>query len=51
MASKFEIFIGRKKRYRFHPKVGFGEINAASEAYKAKADAGVPRRGRMSKEI
>jgi uncharacterized protein YegP (UPF0339 family) len=37
MAAKFEIFIDRKKQYRFHLKAGNGEIIAASEAYETKA--------------
>jgi uncharacterized protein YegP (UPF0339 family) len=37
MASKFEIFLDRKKQYRFHLKAGNGEIIAASEAYETKA--------------
>jgi uncharacterized protein YegP (UPF0339 family) len=37
MAAKFEIFIDRKKQYRFRLKAGNGEIIAASEAYETKA--------------
>jgi uncharacterized protein YegP (UPF0339 family) len=37
MAAKFEIFIDRKKQYRFHLKASNGEIIAASEAYETKA--------------
>jgi uncharacterized protein YegP (UPF0339 family) len=36
MAAKFEIFIDRKKQYRFHLKASNGEIIAASEAYETK---------------
>ena len=38
MAAKFEIFIDRKKQYRFHLKASNGEIIAAtSQAYDTKA--------------
>jgi uncharacterized protein YegP (UPF0339 family) len=37
MAAKFEIFLDRKKQYRFHLKASNGEIIAASEAYDTKA--------------
>jgi uncharacterized protein YegP (UPF0339 family) len=37
MAAKFEIFLDRKKQYRFHLKATNGEIIAASEAYDTKA--------------
>jgi uncharacterized protein YegP (UPF0339 family) len=37
MAAKFEIYIDRKKQYRFHLKASNGEIIAASEAYETKA--------------
>jgi uncharacterized protein YegP (UPF0339 family) len=37
MAAKFEIYIDRKKQYRFRLKAGNGEIIAASEAYETKA--------------
>jgi uncharacterized protein YegP (UPF0339 family) len=37
MAAKFEIFLDRKKQYRFHLKASNGEIIAASEAYETKA--------------
>jgi uncharacterized protein YegP (UPF0339 family) len=37
MAAKFEIFLDRKKQYRFHLKASNGEITAASEAYDTKA--------------
>jgi uncharacterized protein YegP (UPF0339 family) len=37
MAAKFEIFIDRRKQYRFHLKASNGEIIAASEAYDTKA--------------
>ncbi|MDR0624688.1 MAG: DUF1508 domain-containing protein [Treponema sp.] len=37
MAAKFEIFLDRKKQYRFHLKATNGEIIAASEAYETKA--------------
>jgi uncharacterized protein YegP (UPF0339 family) len=37
MAAKFEIFIDRKKQYRFHLKASNGETIAASQAYDAKA--------------
>ncbi|MDR2375681.1 MAG: YegP family protein [Treponema sp.] len=37
MAAKFEIFIDRKKQYRFHLKASNGEIIAASEAYETRA--------------
>jgi uncharacterized protein YegP (UPF0339 family) len=36
MAAKFEIFIDRKKQYRFHLKASNGEIIAASEAYETR---------------
>jgi uncharacterized protein YegP (UPF0339 family) len=36
MAAKFEIFIDRKKQYRFHLKASNGEIIAASEGYETK---------------
>jgi uncharacterized protein YegP (UPF0339 family) len=37
MASKFEIFLDRKKQYRFHLKASNGEVIAASQAYENKA--------------
>jgi uncharacterized protein YegP (UPF0339 family) len=37
MAAKFEIFIDRKKQYRFHLKASNGETIAASQAYDTKA--------------
>jgi uncharacterized protein YegP (UPF0339 family) len=37
MAARFEIFLDRKKQYRFHLKASNGEIIAASEAYDTKA--------------
>jgi uncharacterized protein YegP (UPF0339 family) len=37
MAAKFEIFIDRKKQYRFHLKASNGEVIAASQAYENKA--------------
>ena len=37
MAAKFEIFIDRKKQYRFHLKASNGEIIAVGEAYETKA--------------
>jgi uncharacterized protein YegP (UPF0339 family) len=37
MAAKFEIFLDRKKQYRFHLKAGNGETIAASQAYDTKA--------------
>jgi uncharacterized protein YegP (UPF0339 family) len=37
MAAKFEIFLDRKKQYRFHLKATNGEIIAASEGYETKA--------------
>ncbi|MDR0641279.1 MAG: DUF1508 domain-containing protein [Treponema sp.] len=37
MAAKFEIFIDRKKQYRFHLKASNGETVAASQAYDTKA--------------
>jgi uncharacterized protein YegP (UPF0339 family) len=37
MAAKFEIFIDRKKQYRFRLKANNGEVIAASEAYDTKA--------------
>jgi uncharacterized protein YegP (UPF0339 family) len=37
MAAKFEIFLDRKKQYRFHLKATNGEIIAANEAYDTKA--------------
>jgi uncharacterized protein YegP (UPF0339 family) len=37
MAAKFEIFLDRKKQYRFHLKASNGEIIAASEAYETRA--------------
>jgi uncharacterized protein YegP (UPF0339 family) len=36
MAAKFEIFIDRKKQYRFHLKASNGEIIAASGAYETR---------------
>jgi uncharacterized protein YegP (UPF0339 family) len=36
MAAKFEIFIDRKKQYRFHLKASNGETIAASQAYETK---------------
>jgi uncharacterized protein YegP (UPF0339 family) len=36
MAAKFEIFIDRKKQYRFHLKASNGETIAASQAYDTK---------------
>jgi uncharacterized protein YegP (UPF0339 family) len=37
MAAKFEIFLDRKKQYRFHLKARNGETIAASQAYDTKA--------------
>jgi uncharacterized protein YegP (UPF0339 family) len=37
MAAKFEIFVDRKKQYRFHLKARNGETIAASQAYDTKA--------------
>jgi uncharacterized protein YegP (UPF0339 family) len=37
MAAKFEVFLDRKKQYRFHLKASNGEIIAASQAYENKA--------------
>jgi uncharacterized protein YegP (UPF0339 family) len=37
MAAKFEIFLDRKKQYRFHLKASNGEVIAASQAYENKA--------------
>jgi uncharacterized protein YegP (UPF0339 family) len=37
MAAKFEIFLDRKKQYRFHLKANNGETIAASQAYDTKA--------------
>jgi uncharacterized protein YegP (UPF0339 family) len=37
VAAKFEIFLDRKKQYRFHLKATNGEIIAASGAYETKA--------------
>ena len=37
MAAKFEIFVDRKKQYRFHLKASNGETVAASQAYDTKA--------------
>jgi uncharacterized protein YegP (UPF0339 family) len=37
MAAKFEIFVDRRKQYRFHLKASNGEIIAASAAYETKA--------------
>jgi uncharacterized protein YegP (UPF0339 family) len=37
MAAKFEIFLYRKKQYRFHLKASNGETIAASQAYDTKA--------------
>jgi uncharacterized protein YegP (UPF0339 family) len=37
MAAKFEIFLDRKKQYRFRLKASNGEIIAASEGYETKA--------------
>ena len=37
MAAKFEIFVDRKKQYRFHLKASNGEIIAASGAYETRA--------------
>ncbi|MDR2409367.1 MAG: DUF1508 domain-containing protein [Bacteroidales bacterium] len=37
MATKFEIFLDRKKQYRFHLKASNGEVIAASQAYDTKA--------------
>jgi uncharacterized protein YegP (UPF0339 family) len=37
MAAKFEIFLDRKKQYRFHLKASNGETIAASQAYETKA--------------
>jgi uncharacterized protein YegP (UPF0339 family) len=36
MAAKFEIFLDRKKQYRFHLKASNGETIAASQAYDTK---------------
>jgi uncharacterized protein YegP (UPF0339 family) len=37
MAAKFEIFLDRKKQYRFHLNASNGEVIAASQAYENKA--------------
>jgi uncharacterized protein YegP (UPF0339 family) len=37
MAAKFEIFLDRKKQYRFHLKASNGEVIAASQVYENKA--------------
>jgi uncharacterized protein YegP (UPF0339 family) len=37
MAAQFEIYLDRKKQYRFHLKAGNGEIIATGEAYDSKA--------------
>jgi uncharacterized protein YegP (UPF0339 family) len=37
MAAKFEIFLDRKKQYRFHLKASNGETIAASQGYDTKA--------------
>jgi uncharacterized protein YegP (UPF0339 family) len=37
MAAKFEIFLDRKKQYRFHLKASNGETIAASQAYDTRA--------------
>jgi uncharacterized protein YegP (UPF0339 family) len=37
MVAKFEIFLDRKKQYRFHFKASNGETIAASQAYETKA--------------
>ncbi|MDR2039053.1 MAG: DUF1508 domain-containing protein [Bacteroidales bacterium] len=37
MAAKFEIFVDRKKQYRFRLKAPNGEIIAVGEAYETKA--------------
>jgi uncharacterized protein YegP (UPF0339 family) len=37
MAAKFDIFLVRKKQYRFHLKARNGETIAASQAYDTKA--------------
>jgi uncharacterized protein YegP (UPF0339 family) len=37
MVAKFEIFLDRKKQYRFHLKASNGEVIAASQAYDTKA--------------
>jgi uncharacterized protein YegP (UPF0339 family) len=37
MAAKFEIFLDRKKQYRFHLKASNEEVIAASQAYENKA--------------
>ncbi|MDR1318745.1 MAG: DUF1508 domain-containing protein [Treponema sp.] len=37
MAAKFEIFVDRRKQYRFHLKASNGEIIAASEGYETRA--------------
>jgi uncharacterized protein YegP (UPF0339 family) len=37
MAAKFEIFIDRKKQYRFRLKASNGEIIASGESYETKA--------------
>jgi uncharacterized protein YegP (UPF0339 family) len=37
MTAKFEIFLDRKKQYRFHLKASNGETIAASQAYDTKA--------------
>ena len=39
MAGKFEILKDKAGKYRFHLKVGNGEIIAASQAYATKASA------------
>jgi uncharacterized protein YegP (UPF0339 family) len=37
MAAKFEIFVDRKKQYRFRLKATNGEIIAVGESYETKA--------------
>jgi uncharacterized protein YegP (UPF0339 family) len=37
MAAKFEIFMDRKKQYRFHLRASNGEVIAASQAYENRA--------------
>jgi uncharacterized protein YegP (UPF0339 family) len=37
MAAKFEIYVDRKKQYRFRLKAPNGEIIAVGESYETKA--------------
>jgi uncharacterized protein YegP (UPF0339 family) len=37
VAAKFEVFVDRKKQYRFRLKATNGEIIAVGEAYETKA--------------